>query len=260
MFYISLFLFAPFSLRRLLISHCLCVLTVPAIMLCHTHAHSHRVVSPTTHLRHREGSAWHSNSTQGNALDQHACFHHRLHSKHARARTHTLNACSLTCTGGIYPDTHGSVHRNLLVYTLSPIIRSPYLKIRGNSENKASSKAKRGWETWKEGGAGWVWWKRRGGGHPSGGEGMNEGERGERGKEACDVLRRPSWRFGSSATYLSWSVAPFYPLLTLRSPRSSLIMGPLLAESATIWQSWTHLGAYSHFCSYIEVPLIQRLQ
>lgn len=39
-------LFAPFSLRRLLVSSCLCVLTVPAIMLPHTHTHTCRVDSP----------------------------------------------------------------------------------------------------------------------------------------------------------------------------------------------------------------------
>lgn len=63
--------------------------------------------------------------------------------KHTYMRSYeTVN--TLTCAGGIYADTHRSVPQNLQTCTLRDIIRSPYLKIRGNSENKASSKAKGG--------------------------------------------------------------------------------------------------------------------
>lgn len=77
--------------------------------------------------------------------------------------------------------------------TLAAIIRSPYLKIRGKSENKASSKAKRGRDTGREVGG-----EEKGGCDGGGGEGTSqEGrewrkERWEReiegGKEISDVL------------------------------------------------------------------------
>lgn len=48
------------------------------------------------------------------------------HVQEAFAQTHTVRCIRAAC-----------------VHTLTAIIRSPYLKIRGNSENKASSKAER---------------------------------------------------------------------------------------------------------------------
>lgn len=205
-----------------------------------------RLPSPISD-RHRECSAWHPNGTQGNAL---GCIniHASIMHKHTYMHSHD-DAYSLTCAGGIYADTHCSVHQNMPTYTLRDIIRSPYLKIGGNSENKASSKAK-----WGETGR-WGWeggglrWKTKGG-HPTRGKGVESG-----GKKISDVLRCPSCRFGSSATYLSWSVALCYPPLTLRFSCSHLIMGLLLAEIATVWQSWAHSGAseaYSHLGSVVK--------
>lgn len=104
---------------------------------------------------------------------------------HAYMHTH---AYSLTCAGGICTDTWFSASKLATrIHTLTAIIRSPYLKIRGNSENKASSKAQRGRETGREVWSGWVRWKRRVG-HPTRGMGKEEGARGERGKEISDVL------------------------------------------------------------------------
>lgn len=69
------------------------------------------------------------------------------------------------------------------IYPLRDIIRSPYLKIRGNSENKASSKAEGGA---RQGGGGGC--KRRGG-HPTRGMGMEEREEGGRKSlMCCDAL------------------------------------------------------------------------
>lgn len=77
----------------------------------------------------------------------------------ADARGHALTLMtvrSLTCAGGICADAHCSAHHIWPWCSVRDIIRSPYLKIRGKSENKASSKAEGGgrevmeaWGVWK---------------------------------------------------------------------------------------------------------------
>lgn len=125
-------------------------------------------------------------------------------------------------------------------HILTAIIRSPFLKIRGKSENKASSKAVRERE---RGGRRWVWWRLCEGTPQEKREWRNEQEEGGSKEEISAMLWCPSCQFGSSATYLSRSVALLSPQWTLCSPSSHLIMGLLLAEIATVWQSRAHSGA-----------------
>lgn len=217
----------------------------------HTHTQAHTGLSPPPPISDRHRPSVTSKQHRGHCVGehQHARFHHWLCSDtHTHMHTYSCVRILHTCAGGINAYSHRSVHPNLLAYThthtLTAIIRSPYLKIRGNSENKASSKAEWGRETWKEGREEWAGVAGRGG------ESMpmeqREWRKERRGEGISDVLWCPSCRFGSSATYLPWSVALFYPLLTVWFLHSHLITGLLLAESATVWQPWTHLGAYSH--------------
>lgn len=67
---LSFFFFrALLCLQRLLVSNCLCVLTVPAIMLWHTLTHRHTQGCLPHHPSQTDtGPAWHLNSTEGTAL------------------------------------------------------------------------------------------------------------------------------------------------------------------------------------------------
>lgn len=69
-FALSVFFFrALLCLQRLLVSNCLCVLTVPAIMLWHTLTHRHTQGCLPHHPSQTDtGPAWHLNSTEGTAL------------------------------------------------------------------------------------------------------------------------------------------------------------------------------------------------
>lgn len=66
---LSFFFRALLCLQRLLVSNCLCVLTVPAIMLWHTLTHRHTQGCLPHHPSQTDtGPAWHLNSTEGTAL------------------------------------------------------------------------------------------------------------------------------------------------------------------------------------------------
>lgn len=156
-----LFFFAPFfSLRRLLVSSCLCVLTVPAIMLRHTHTHKHRVDSP--HPSQTDtGRAQHDIQTAPRATRWGAstsmlpsCTNtHTVVSKHTHKHAQWCVQLDM-CRRHLCRHTLFSASKFLPTCPLRDIIRSPFLKLRGNSENKASSKA---------GGGGGAQCKRRGG-------------------------------------------------------------------------------------------------
>lgn len=226
------------SLRRLLVSSCLCVLTLPAIMLPRTHTHTRTQGWLPSPIRHRDGSAWHPNGTQGIALgiNIHASIMH----KHTNMRSYdTVN--TLTCAGGIYADTHRCLKMCRRAHW-GTLLDHPIWRLEPTQKTKHLQR-QRGRETGRVVCVGGAPHKRKGSGRWRGGE------------KTSDVLRCPSCWFGSSATYLFWSVAPRYPPLTLRLSCSHLIMGLLLAEIATVWQSWAHLDvsdAYFHSGSVVQ--------
>lgn len=136
----------------------------------HTHTQAHTGLSPPPPISDRHRPSVTSKQHRGHCVGehQHARFHHWLCSDtHTHMHTYSCVRILHTCAGGINAYSHRSVHPNLLAYThthtLTAIIRSPYLKIRGNSENKASSKAEWGRETWKEGREEWAGVAGRGG-------------------------------------------------------------------------------------------------
>lgn len=107
--------------------------------------------------------------------------------------THT-HAYSLTCAEGIYSQhTWFTASKLALVHTLTAIIRSRYLKIRGNSENKASSKAEREGETVGEelGGCD----GREGAHHQRKRKGVRERERGKGNLRCVEMPQLLIWLF-----------------------------------------------------------------
>lgn len=137
-------------------------------------------------------------------------------------------------------------------HTLIAIIRSLYLKIRSNSENKASSKAeRRGWEREKERGGGDG---EKEGGHPTAGAWMKDevrkgGAEGKEGNLCCIVMPQlPIWLFRHLFFLIGCSVStPVDSAVFVFFPTTGL----LLSERATAWQSWTHSGAHSSLGSAV---------
>jgi len=135
-----IFFLAPFSLWRLPIPNCLFVLTVPAITLwpTDTHIHGHGCLPHTQTLG---GLSMTSKRHPGQCGVS-------MMLKHTHAHPNA-DWSSLTCVGGTHSrQTWLSASKLACALTLAAIIRLTYLEIRGNSENKASSKAKWEREKW----------------------------------------------------------------------------------------------------------------
>lgn len=207
---LSFFFRALLCLQRLLVSNCLCVLTVPAIMLWHTLTHRHTQGCLPHHPSQTDtGPAWHLNSTEGTALGS-INMHDSII---GYAQTMHIYPCVCilhTCAGGINAHSHCSVHPNLLAYThtlLQPLLDHPIWRLEATLKTKHLQRLSGG-ESDMEGGKGGVGgccWKRRGE-HANGAKGMKEGERGGRNLWCVMMPQLPIWFFRHLFTLIGRSV------------------------------------------------------